>query len=151
MTYAKRTVAPLTPTFAGPSVGGPALSPLRGEGDAQWPLGLSSHSPRPMTGGISTARRLRKAKGPSASPSPLNGERAGVRGATVRLIFMLYGLIAGSLSFAASAAELAVKIVPRFNGEPLEFSSIPTRTAAGQGISVTRIDRLLSKFALRST
>ena len=50
---------------------------------------------------------------------------------------------------AAFAATLEVEIVPRFNGAPLVFDSVTNVTAAGQTVSVTRLDFLLSNFALR--
>src|SRR5258706_1360314 len=65
------------------------------------------------------------------------------------------GVVATAVLFAvchlaASGAELAVKIVPRFNGTPLMFDSLTNTTGAVQTISVTRLDFLLSNFALRS-
>jgi hypothetical protein len=49
----------------------------------------------------------------------------------------------------ASAAGLQVEIIPRFNGAPLSFDSVTNRTSAGQLISVTRLDFLVSNFALK--
>lgn len=55
----------------------------------------------------------------------------------------------GLSSGAASAANLAVEILPRFHDAPLAFDAATNRTAAGQNISVTRLDFLLSNIALR--
>ena len=57
----------------------------------------------------------------------------------------LLGLSCG----AASAANLAVEVLPRFDGASLAFDAATNRTAAGQNISVTRLDFLLSNIALR--
>lgn len=46
-------------------------------------------------------------------------------------------------------ASLEIKILPRFNHSALIFDSVTNQTAAGQTISVTRLDFLLSDFALR--
>src|SRR5579872_502556 len=48
-----------------------------------------------------------------------------------------------------ASANLQVEIVPLFDGAPLVFDSPAHRTAAGQKISITRLDFLLSDFALR--
>jgi cytochrome c peroxidase len=49
----------------------------------------------------------------------------------------------------AFGANLEAKIVPRFGGVPLVFDSVTNQTAAGQRISVTRLDFLLSDISLR--
>lgn len=46
-------------------------------------------------------------------------------------------------------ANVEVRILPRFNHAPLVFDSVTNQTAAGQTISVTRLDFLLSDIALR--
>jgi len=60
-------------------------------------------------------------------------------------------VIAGAFCCAinAPAAGLQVEILPRFNGAPLIFDSVANRTSAGQLISVTRLDFLVSNFALK--
>jgi len=45
--------------------------------------------------------------------------------------------------------RLAVAIEPRFGGAPLVFDAMTNMTAAGQAVSVTRLDFLLSNIALR--
>src|SRR5689334_9803640 len=44
---------------------------------------------------------------------------------------------------------LEVQIVPRFDGMPLTFDALTNMTVAGQRISVTRLDFLISEFALQ--
>ncbi|MEY2466423.1 MAG: cytochrome c peroxidase [Verrucomicrobiota bacterium] len=51
----------------------------------------------------------------------------------------------------ALGASLNVQIVPRFNNAPLVFDSITNTTTSRQNISVTRLDFLVSNFALRNT
>jgi hypothetical protein len=58
-------------------------------------------------------------------------------------------LVALLPSVVGRAADLQVEVLPLFNGAPLIFDSITNVTAAGQVISVTRLDFLLSDFALR--
>ena len=54
-----------------------------------------------------------------------------------------------ALSIAsASAADLKLDILPRWTGAPLEFDALALATPAGQPVSVTRLDLLLSRFAL---
>lgn len=48
-------------------------------------------------------------------------------------------------------AELRVGITPEFAGQPLVFDALTNITAAGQRVSVTRLDFLLSNFALRQS
>ena len=62
------------------------------------------------------------------------------------LKFLLLPLL---LAAGAGAADLRVDFVPQFNGAPLVFDSLVNQTAASQKISVTRMDFLLSDFALR--
>jgi cytochrome c peroxidase len=57
----------------------------------------------------------------------------------------------GFFSFRTSAATLRVNIAPHFSGEPLAFDALTNLTAAGQRVSVTRLDFLISNFALRRT
>jgi len=42
-----------------------------------------------------------------------------------------------------------VEIVPTFSGSPLQFDQLSNRTAANETISITRLDFLVSSFALR--
>ena len=46
------------------------------------------------------------------------------------------------------AANLEITIQPRFNQAPLVFDSLTNQTVAGQNISVTRLDFLVSDIAL---
>ncbi len=58
---------------------------------------------------------------------------------------------AGALSASAvvdPGLRLAVAIEPRFGGAPLVFDALTNTTAAGQLVSVTRLDFLLSNVAL---
>jgi cytochrome c peroxidase len=55
------------------------------------------------------------------------------------------------LSAHAGAGSLRVEVRPRFAGAPLRFDAMTNLTAAGQTVSVTRLDFLLSNPALRST
>ncbi len=68
---------------------------------------------------------------------------------TLRVIAI--SLLLLSHSRAANAASLEIKILPRFNNAPLVFDSLTNQTAAGQKISVTRLDFLMSGIALRRT
>jgi cytochrome c peroxidase len=58
------------------------------------------------------------------------------------------GFVVLSNCNAALAANLEITFVPRFNGAPLVFDSLANQTAAGQTISVTRLDFLVSDIAL---
>ncbi len=60
--------------------------------------------------------------------------------------WMFFG--AWSLTFGASA-NLEVNLIAKFNGAPLGFDKLVNQTSSGQKISVTRLDFLLSNFALR--
>src|SRR5690349_9003159 len=56
---------------------------------------------------------------------------------------------AGAWSLELRASTLRVTVLPQFGSTPLVFDSIANVTAAGQKISVTRLDFLLSNFAFR--
>jgi cytochrome c peroxidase len=62
---------------------------------------------------------------------------------------MAVGILMASHWRAAWAANLAITILPRFNGAPLAFDALTNQTAAGQKISVTRLDFLVSDIAVR--
>jgi cytochrome c peroxidase len=62
---------------------------------------------------------------------------------------MAVGILIASHWRAAWAANLAITILPRFNGAPLAFDALTNQTAAGQKISVTRLDFLVSDIAVR--
>ncbi len=64
-------------------------------------------------------------------------------------VFFLSFLISLFLTFNSSSATLHVQFAPRFAGAPLAFDSLGHTNAAGQRLSVTRLDFLLSDFALR--
>jgi cytochrome c peroxidase len=57
------------------------------------------------------------------------------------------------LNWAASAADanhgLRLELVPRFGTRPLIFDALAYTNSAGQALSVTRLDLLLSGFAMR--
>jgi cytochrome c peroxidase len=53
------------------------------------------------------------------------------------------------LELGASAATLELRLAPTFNSRPLAFDTLSFTNAAGQTLSVTRLDLLLSDFALR--
>ncbi|MBI3191258.1 MAG: cytochrome C peroxidase [Pedosphaera parvula] len=55
----------------------------------------------------------------------------------------------GAFLPAASAASLNVRVAPLFDGRPLVMNPLALTNAAGQRLSVTRLDFLLSDFALR--
>src|SRR5438445_66231 len=46
---------------------------------------------------------------------------------------------------------LRVEFLPQFNGAPLAFDALTNQISSGQTISVTRLDFLVSNFALRET
>jgi cytochrome c peroxidase len=52
---------------------------------------------------------------------------------------------------AARAANLEITFAPRFNGAPLAFDWLTNQTAAGQTVSVTRLDFLVSDIVLHRT
>jgi cytochrome c peroxidase len=58
-------------------------------------------------------------------------------------------LLATAARLSAGAASVRVDFVPQFNGAPLDFDAVTNQTAAGQSVSVTRLDFLLSNIALR--
>ena len=65
----------------------------------------------------------------------------------VRNNFIL--LFATAIAFSAAAADLRVDFIPQFNGAPLGFDALKYQTAAGQKISVSRLDFLASEIAMR--
>src|SRR5258707_12081603 len=102
----KRTASPLTP----------ALSPLRGEGDAQvvavgWRTPGRTHGSR--TGAEARQSTVKFPSARCATPSPLNGERAGVRGGIccgahrTACVVQPTGLSLALMLFAALAQNLA--------------------------------------------
>ena len=68
-----------------------------------------------------------------------------------RALKKLFLLIVIGTAIPAAGSELQVNFVPRFNHAPLVFDSPTNLTAAGQAISVTRLDFLLSNLALHRT
>ena len=58
-------------------------------------------------------------------------------------------LFATAIALCTNAADLQVNFVPQFNGAPLAFDALKSQTAAGQKISVTRLDFIASEIALR--
>ncbi len=56
-----------------------------------------------------------------------------------------------TLPAAGQGSRLRIEIDPRFGGAPLVFDALTNVTAAGQRVSVTRLDFLLSHAALRRT
>ena len=74
-------------------------------------------------------------------------------GALQRRLLVLWCIPALCLSqmdgAAAASADLRMTVTPRFNARPLAFDTLTHTTAAGQRISVTRLDLLLSGIALR--
>ena len=69
----------------------------------------------------------------------------------LRIAIALCVAVANLAASASEAGTLSVLIEPRFDGKPLEFDSIQNVTAAGQNISVKRLDFLLSNISLRQT
>jgi cytochrome c peroxidase len=67
----------------------------------------------------------------------------------IRALKKIPWLTALFLSTGAGAVDLRVDFVPRFNHAPLVFDALQNQTAAGQKISVTRLDFLASDIALR--
>ena len=65
--------------------------------------------------------------------------------------FALSALALGSIlgSVAAANHSLKVEVQPRFAGVPLAYDALTNATGAGQRVSVTRLDFLLSNVALR--
>lgn len=49
-----------------------------------------------------------------------------------------------------SASDLELQISPRLHGAPVAFDTFAGKTAAGRAFSITRLDLLLSDFALRT-
>src|SRR5205085_10603561 len=52
-------------------------------------------------------------------------------------------------AFTSRLHDLQIQILPRFGNTPLVFDTVAYRTPNGQRISVTRLDFLMSEFALR--
>jgi cytochrome c peroxidase len=69
--------------------------------------------------------------------------------AHVRIWVILGSLFLVAASFPLCAASLDISIQPRFNGTPLTYDTIILPTKSGQTISVSRLDMLLSRIALR--
>ncbi|HZM01488.1 MAG TPA: MbnP family protein [Candidatus Saccharimonadales bacterium] len=69
----------------------------------------------------------------------------------MKILFGAWILLAAWTVAPAAAADLELSIAPQFNGAPLVFDSLVQRTAAGQTISITRLDAMLSDIALRRT
>ena len=63
--------------------------------------------------------------------------------------FALFILLAASATATAAPHSLLVEVQPRFANAPLMFDAMTNVTAAGQTVSVTRLDFLLSNIALR--
>jgi cytochrome c peroxidase len=57
--------------------------------------------------------------------------------------------IATAITLSSTAADLRMDFIPQFNGAPLAFDALKNQTAAGQKISVSRLDFLASEIALR--
>ena len=64
------------------------------------------------------------------------------------VVFLLV-TTAASMSVNAASRSLCVEVRPRFTGAPLMFDVLTNSNAAGQRLSITRLDFLLSNFALR--
>jgi cytochrome c peroxidase len=79
--------------------------------------------------------------------------RRGVMPLMDRLLFLLWLLLGALLVLlaiqSASSAELTASVAARFDGAPVEFHRATHTNAAGETLSVTRLDLLLSDFALR--
>ena len=76
---------------------------------------------------------------------------ASARCKILRTLAVLLSLFIAILSFRAEAETLSVAIETHWDGKPLAFDSIANTTSAGQKISVTRLDFLLSNISLRKT
>lgn len=61
---------------------------------------------------------------------------------------LLLALLVVGSEAVSGAAELRFEVMPRWAGRPLVFDTLTHATAAGQTVSVTRLDFLLSKIAL---
>jgi cytochrome c peroxidase len=64
---------------------------------------------------------------------------------------LLLAATALAIPAAGQGSRLRLDIDPRFGGMPLVFDALTNVTAAGQRVSVTRLDFLLSRPALRRT
>jgi cytochrome c peroxidase len=56
--------------------------------------------------------------------------------------------LATAITLSTAAADLQVNFIPQFNRAPLGFDALKYQTAAGQKISVSRLDFLASEIAL---
>lgn len=82
-------------------------------------------------------------------PSVLDAPAAR-RGAMPLMDRLLLGALIALLAIQSiSGAELEACVTPRFAGAPVEFHRATLTNAAGETLSVTRLDLLLSDFALR--
>lgn len=92
-----------------------------------------------------------------ARSRPVTGSRAsrpGSRGwprlgLAARTLLATAALVVAANAHAGPGRSLVITIDPRFKDAPLEFDTLTHRTAAGQAISVTRLDFLLSNVSLR--
>jgi cytochrome c peroxidase len=66
-----------------------------------------------------------------------------------RVVLMIATLVCGARPAFAGSHTLRMRIAPVFDGAPLQFDSLSYRTGARQKFSITRLDFLLSNFALR--
>lgn len=66
------------------------------------------------------------------------------------ITFLLLGWMMVSGNAAVTGHLLEVQIAPQFHAQPLAYDTITNTLASGHKISVTRLDFLLSKIALRS-
>jgi cytochrome c peroxidase len=69
----------------------------------------------------------------------------------LKKILRLAAVGISTVSISSAAADLRVNVAPQFGGKPLVFDALTNQIASGQKISVTRLDFLLSDFALRET
>lgn len=66
-----------------------------------------------------------------------------------RVVLMVAILVSGARPGLAGSRTVKLQIAPVFDGVPLQFDSLTYTTATRQKFSVTRLDFLLSNFALR--
>ena len=78
-----------------------------------------------------------------------DGRGEGWNRPTLQVLFLI--LIVAAFTFHSSAQNqnLHVEFSPRFAGAPLAFDTLTNTNSSGQRLSVTRLDSLLSDFALR--
>jgi hypothetical protein len=72
--------------------------------------------------------------------------RAAKRVVLAMALLQMFGAWTAALG---ALANLDVEIIPQCKGAPLVFDALAHTTGAGQGISVTRLDFLMSNFLLR--